>query len=294
MAIKKPPASISTPPGPISISPAPPTSDGTKKSALSELTSIMERLRGPDGCPWDKEQDFTTLVPYVIEEAYEVAWAIDSGDKEDLKEELGDLLFQVVFLARIAEEEGSFDISEVIASSVEKMTRRHPHVFEDAKCENSNDVLKNWAIIKSEEKLKKNKGTKEDEGYLSGIPKNFPALMHAHKVSKKAAKIGFDWESIDEVLNKVDEELKELREALKRKDKTDIEEELGDLLFAAVNVARFNAIDPEDALRKTIGKFINRFHFIEKELVKTGGSLKEASVKEMEVLWNRAKEKSRQ
>lgn len=265
----------------------------SKKSTLTELTDIMERLRGPHGCPWDKEQDFSTLVPYVIEEAYEVVGAIDSGDKEEIKEELGDLLFQIVFLSRLAEEDGSFDISDVIACSVEKMVRRHPHVFDDATCNSSDEVLKNWAAIKEEERLKKAGGEKEKEGYLSGVPKSFPALMHAHKVSKKAAKVGFDWTSLDEVLKKVDEELGEFREALKTKEKADIEEELGDLLFAVTNVARFTAVDPEDALRKTIGKFINRFHFIETELVKKGGSLTEASLEEMETLWNKAKEKSR-
>ncbi len=277
----------------MSASPPPTTPDDSKKSRLEELIAIMERLRGPGGCPWDKEQDFSTLVPYIIEEAYEVVAAIDSGNKDEIKEELGDLLFQVIFLSRLGEEEGSFDIFDVIKGSVEKMTRRHPHVFEDLELKSSDEVLKNWALIKAEERLKKNGGKVKEEGYLSIIPDNFPALMHAHKVSKKAAKVGFDWESIDQVLGKVDEELAELREALKRKDEANIEEELGDLLFAVTNVARLTKLDSENALRKTIAKFINRFHFIEKELVKSGRTLTQASLTEMEVLWDRAKKESR-
>jgi MazG family protein len=247
----------------------------------------MERLRGPEGCPWDREQDFKTLVPFVIEEAYEVVAAIDSGVKSELKEELGDLLFQVIFLARLAEEEGSFNIREVIESSVEKMTRRHPHVFEDAECETSSDVLKKWAEIKEGEKAAK----AEVEGYLSDVPANFPALMHAHKISKRASKVGFDWETMDEVLEKVTEELTEFRQALKDKDRAGMEEEIGDLLFAVANAARFIDVDPENALRKTVGKFISRFHFIERELGSEGTSLKEAGLKEMEELWQKAKER---
>ncbi|MBE9531372.1 MAG: nucleoside triphosphate pyrophosphohydrolase [Proteobacteria bacterium] len=268
----------------------PPT---TKETALQELIDIMERLRGPEGCPWDKEQDFSTLVPYIIEEAYEVVAAIDSGDKDDIKDELGDLLFQVIFLSRLGEEEGSFDIGDVIRGSVEKMTRRHPHVFENLSLESTDDVLKNWAIIKAEERLKKNGGKAKEDGYLSNIAGNLPALMHANKVSKKAAKVGFDWENIEQVLEKVDEELAELRQAIKLKDEINIEEELGDLLFAVTNVARLTKFDPENALRKTIGKFITRFHFIEKELIKKGKTLTDASLPEMEELWNRAKEESR-
>ena len=274
--------------------PAPKPTAEPAAIGLEDLVKIMERLRSPKGCPWDKEQDFKTLVPFVIEEAYEVAWAIDSGTKDELKEELGDLLFQIIFLARLAEEEGAFAIKDVIESSIEKMTRRHPHVFGDVECETSSDVLKKWASIKEEEKAQK-ATLREDlpgtEGYLSDVPANFPALMHAHKISKRAALVGFDWVSIDEVLEKVDEELGEFREALKDRDRAGMEEELGDLLFAVANVARFTEVDPENALRKTIGKFINRFHFIEKELTQCGRSLHEASLTEMEELWKKAKDK---
>lgn len=253
----------------------------------------MARLRGEGGCPWDLEQTFSTIAPYVIEEAYEVVSAIDSGSKEALKEELGDLLLQVVFLSRLAEEEASFGIGDVIAGSVEKMIRRHPHVFGDATALTSGDVLKYWADIKeAEEKAKKR------VGFLSQVPETFPALLRAHKVSKKAAKVGFDWQSVDQVLEKVSEEIAEFREALDDKKKGSdatgaVEEELGDILFAVANVARFVDVDPENALRKTIGKFISRFHYIETKLEERGKTLTEATLGEMEALWQEAKRRKR-
>lgn len=259
------------------------------KGDLDSIVAIMDRLRSPGGCPWDREQDYKSLVPYVIEEAYEVVSAIDIGTPDDLKEELGDLLFQIIFLCRLAKEDGHFDIADVISGSIEKMVRRHPHVFEDTVAETADEVVKNWVQIKDEEKKKA--GTKG--GYLSDIPEHFPALMRAHKVSKKASRTGFDWKSVEGVLEKVSEELGEFKEALIAGDSASVEEELGDLLFSVVNVGRFVKVDPEEALRKTTIKFIRRFHYIEKKLGETGCELSDASIEEMESLWKEAKREER-
>lgn len=256
-----------------------------KRPEIERLTGLMERLRGPNGCPWDKEQTLESLVPFMIEEAYEVIAAIDSGSPAEIKDELGDLLFQIVFIAEICKEEGRFDLSDVIDGTVTKMIRRHPHVFGDTTAETSEEVLRNWAEIKKEEK----RDALKADGYLSGIPEVLPALMRAHKVSQKAAKVGFDWQDISEVIAKLDEETAEFKEAVKEKDAAGIEEELGDMLFTIVNVSRFLSVNPEDALRKTIGKFINRFHHIEKRVTELGGDLSETSTAEMEQLWQEAK-----
>jgi tetrapyrrole methylase family protein/MazG family protein len=258
-----------------------------KRGNLKELVSIMERLRGPKGCPWDREQTTESLIPFVIEEAYEVAAAIDSRDPKSIKEELGDLLFQIIFLCQLAKERREFDISDVIESSCTKMVRRHPHVFGEKKAETSKEVLSQWAAIKEEEK-------KKEEGYLSELPEAFPALMRAHRVTEKAAKIGFDWENVDQVLEKLNEELNEFRQALSARDAKSIEEELGDLIFALVNISRFVEVNPEEALRKTIGRFINRFHYIEKRLEEEGKELSGTPLEEMERLWNEAKSCGRQ
>lgn len=256
-----------------------------KRPEIERLTGLMERLRGPDGCPWDKEQTLESLVPFMIEEAYEVIAAIDSGSPAEIKDELGDLLFQIVFMAEICKEEGRFDLSDVIDGTLAKMIRRHPHVFGETTAETSAEVLRNWAEIKKEEKIDSLKA----DGYLSGIPEVLPALMRAHKVSQKAAKAGFDWQDISEVIAKLDEETAEFKEAVKEKDAAGMEEELGDMLFTIVNVSRFLSVNPEDALRKTIGKFINRFHHIEKRVQELGGDLSDASTSEMERLWQEAK-----
>ncbi|MCP3676643.1 MAG: nucleoside triphosphate pyrophosphohydrolase, partial [Deltaproteobacteria bacterium] len=226
-----------------------------------ELISIMERLRAPGGCPWDREQTTESLVPFIIEEAYEVIAAIDAQSPDMLKDELGDLLFQIIFLCQLAGEEGQFTMEDVIKGSVKKMVRRHPHVFADEKAENTQEVLKNWARIKKEER-----GDGNHEGYLSGIPEQLPALLRAHKVTAKAARVGFDWKDIEGAFGKVDEEFGEFREAVRKRDSDNMEEEFGDILFTLVNVGRFAEINPEDALRKTIGKFIRRFHFLEDDL----------------------------
>ncbi len=256
-----------------------------KRPEIERLTGLMERLRGSDGCPWDKEQTLESLVPFMIEEAYEVIAAIDSGSPAEIKDELGDLLFQIVFIAEICKEEGRFDLSDVIDGTVAKMIRRHPHVFGETKADTSAEVLRNWAEIKKEEKGDALKA----DGYLSGIPEVLPALMRAHKVSQKAAKAGFDWQDISEVIAKLDEETAEFKEAVKEKDAAGMEEELGDMLFTIVNVSRFLSVNPEDALRKTIGKFINRFHHIEKRVQELGGDLSDTSTSEMERLWQEAK-----
>lgn len=256
-----------------------------KRPEIERLTGLMERLRGPNGCPWDKEQTLESLVPFMIEEAYEVIAAIDSGAPAEIKDELGDLLFQIVFIAEICKEDGRFDLSDVIDGTVTKMIRRHPHVFGDTTAQTSAEVLRNWAEIKKEEK----RDALKADGYLSGIPDVMPALMRAHKVSQKAAKVGFDWQDISEVIAKLDEETAEFKEAVKEKDAAGIEEELGDMLFTIVNVSRFLSVNPEDALRKTIGKFINRFHHIEKRVLELGGDLSGISTAEMERLWQEAK-----
>jgi len=249
---------------------------------LTRLTELMKLLRSPRGCPWDRVQTQESIIPFVLEEAYEVVGAIESGEDSRVKEELGDLLLQVVFLSELAREGGVFDIDDVIDGAVDKMTRRHPHVFGEARADTPQEVLKNWAEIKKAE-------GKEDNGYLSGICTALPSLLRAHKVSRKAAKTGFDWKDADGALLKFDEELTELKEAVKIKDPAGIEEELGDLLFTVVNIGRLLEVNPEEALRKTTDKFCRRFHFMEDNLTAAGSSLEEATCSEMEELWERAK-----
>jgi len=257
-----------------------------KRPEIEKLVKLMERLRAPDGCPWDKEQTLESIVPFIIEEAYEVVAAIDSKDPVEIKEELGDLLFQIIFCTRITEEKGAFCLADVINASHEKMVRRHPHVFGESKANTSEEVLKRWAEIKKDEKKEKNN---HKHGYLEGIPKALPALLRAHKVSQKAARAGFDWKSVKEVMEKLNEEVDEFHSAVNKKDAAGMEEELGDMLFTMVNVGRFLEVNPEDALRKTVGKFIRRFHHIEKSLNEKGEQLTSATIEEMERLWQEAK-----
>ena len=247
-----------------------------EKTGINMLTELMERLRGPGGCPWDKEQTMTSLTPFIIEEAYEVVSAIDSGDMEHIKEELGDLLFQVIFVSQLASEEGVFTLADVIEGSHGKMVSRHPHVFGESRADTSEAVLKQWAEIKKAEK----KG-KETEV--------LPALLRAHKISQKASKVGFDWKGVEEVLEKLDEETAEFKEAVRSANAADMEEELGDMLFTMVNIGRFLQVNPEDALRKTIAKFISRFHHVERAVIQKGDDLSTTSMDEMERLWQEAK-----
>ncbi|MEK6531241.1 MAG: nucleoside triphosphate pyrophosphohydrolase [Deltaproteobacteria bacterium] len=252
---------------------------------LKPLIELMETLRGPLGCPWDRAQTLKTICPFIVEEAYEVVSAIESDSPDSLKEELGDLLFQIIFCCQMAKEEKKFDIYGVIDGAVEKMRRRHPHVFGDKKADTPEEVLRHWAQIKEQEKKAKN----IRHGILSDVPENMPALLRAHKISKKASRAGFDWKDISEVIKKVEEEINEFKDALRRKDARNIEEEFGDILFSLVNAARFVEVNPEEALRKTIGKFINRFHYIEKKLLEKGSDLSETTIDEMERLWQEAK-----
>ncbi len=250
---------------------------------LQELLNIMERLRGDKGCPWDKEQTRESLKPYIIEEAYELYEAIEENEPEKIKEELGDLLFQIVFQCQIAIENGEFGMADVIEKIGKKMIGRHPHVFGDAECKTPEDVVKQWEVLKKREgKLR--------ESILEGVPKAMSALLRARRLQKRAAQVGFDWEKMDDVLMKVDEEMRELKEALRTNNKEETEEELGDILFMLVNLSRFVGVNPEDALRKTIGKFIHRFRYIEMKAADQGSKLSDMTLAEMDKLWDEAKE----
>ncbi|MEE8448403.1 MAG: nucleoside triphosphate pyrophosphohydrolase [Thermodesulfobacteriota bacterium] len=247
---------------------------------FAKLVKLMARLRGKPGCPWDKEQTSHTLKTYLLEEAYEVLEAIEESSPEKLEEELGDLLFQILFLARIFEEEGKFDIGAVIDGIYNKMVRRHPHVFGQVEAKTSAQVLENWMRIKA---VEENKGS--PASLLSAVPKGLPALLRAKRVSERAAAVGFDWQKAEDVLEKVKEELSEFESALQSKDQGQLKEELGDIFFSLVNLSRFVQVDPDDALSKTIAKFIDRFEYVEKRLSEQGKSLKQASLEEMEQLW---------
>jgi len=253
---------------------------------FSNLVALMARLRGPDGCPWDLKQTPDSLKPFLVEECYEVIDALDEGSPEKIREELGDLLFQIIFHARIAEEQGQFTISDVISCINEKMVRRHPHVFGDTRVSSDKEVLANWEEIK-----KKEKGYKERKSILEGVPRNLPSLLRAHSLQERVARVGFDWSRIDEALPKLDEEIAEFKESLKKEDTAGIEEELGDIFFMLVNISRFLGVNPENALRKTISKFIYRFRYIEGQAAEAGKSLNEMTLNEMETLWQESKKK---
>ncbi len=244
----------------------------------------MAKLRGENGCPWDREQTRESLKPFLVEEAYEVLEAIDEKNPEAIREELGDLLFQIVFHCRIAEERGEFDIADVIDRIGRKMIARHPHVFGDADYKTSEEVLVNW------EAQKKREG-KQRESILEGIPGTLPSLLRAHRIQDRASRVGFDWEKVEDVFPKLEEELEEFRAALKGKKQEEIEDELGDVFFMLVNISRFVGINPEDALRKTISKFISRFRYIEMSAADEGKSLSDMSLAEMDELWDEAKKK---
>jgi len=241
----------------------------------------MARLRAPGGCPWDREQSFDTIKPYLVEETYEVLDAIDRRDWSGLAEELGDLMLEAVFFAEMAAEEGKFRIDDSLDAVCEKLVRRHPHVFGDASAKTADDVKRRWDEIKADEK--KSKGV-EQKGRLESVPRNMPALVEAQQISSKAAAVGFDWENAEQVLEKLEEELHELAGAREAAAQAEIEGEVGDLLFVLVNLARFLKVDPEQALRKTNAKFRKRFGFVERRAKLPG-----ASIQEMEVLWQEAK-----
>lgn len=249
---------------------------------LQKLLDVMSALRSKDGCPWDKEQTRESLKPFLIEETYEVLEALDEGDPQKIKEELGDLLFQIIFHCQIAKENGEFNIDDVIKTISDKMIKRHPHVFGEERFETSEEVIMQWEERKREE-------GKQRESILEGIPTALPSLLRAQRLQARAAKVGFDWERIEDVLEKLDEELKEFKDALKVKKQQEIEDELGDIFFVLVNISRFVGVNPEDALRKTISKFISRFRYIEMKAADAGKSLSDMTLEEMNALWDEAK-----
>lgn len=254
-----------------------------KANSFLRLVELMAQLRSEEGCPWDREQTKENLKTYLLEETYEVLEAIDADSHDKLKEELGDLLFQVIFLARLCEEEGGFDIFSVIETICQKMIRRHPHVFGQTKLETSREVLKNWERIKQMERAH------SPSPYLSDVPKSLPSLLRALRITEKASRVGFDWKSWKQVYEKVKEEMEELEQALNDQDLKHKQEEMGDLLFSLANLSRFIAVDPEEALRKTVAKFISRFSYIEERLKEKGKSLGEATLEEMDQLWDEFK-----
>jgi ATP diphosphatase len=263
---------------------------------ISGLLEIMAALRTPHtGCPWDLEQNFATIAPYTIEEAYEVADAIARGDLADLRDELGDLLLQVVFHARMAQEQGAFAFGDVVQAITEKMLRRHPHVFGDADARRPDAVKGLWERIKAEEKAARaaQKGAAAPDGALAGVPTALPAMMRAQKLQTKAGQVGFDWNDPQAVLAKIREETEEIANALARGDQAAAGQEVGDLLFAAVNLARHLDQDAEGLLRSTNRKFERRFGAVESALARQGRSPTEASLQEMDALWDAAKEAER-
>lgn len=266
---------------------------------ISRLLEIMARLRDPEtGCPWDVEQDFASIVPYTIEEAYEVADAIERDDMIDLKDELGDLLLQPVYHAQLAAEAGHFKFEDVILAVTKKLIRRHPHVFGDEKARQAKSAKSVWERIKTEERAEKTEERRAKglpaphEGILSNVPSALPALIRAEKLQTKAAKVGFDWPDTQPVVGKIEEEWQELIVEIEKSDGTaskEVVEEFGDFLFSVVNLARHLGIDPEDALRRTNAKFMRRFGHIETELGKAGSRLEDTSLEKMEEIWQSAK-----
>lgn len=251
-------------------------SDISTGQKFQRLVDIMARLRAPDGCPWDREQSFDSIKPYLLEETYEVLDAIDRRDWPGLKEELGDLMLQAVFFAQMAADEKRFRIDDSLDAICEKLVRRHPHVFGNGDAKTAEDVKRRWDEIKAEEKKR--------DSVLGGVPRNMPALVEAQQISSKAAGLGFDWENAGQVLDKLHEELRELESARAGGSANEVEDELGDLLFVLVNLARFLKVDPEQALRKTNAKFRKRFEYVESHATLPG-----ASLEQMEALWQEAK-----
>ena len=253
----------------------------------------MARLRGPDGCPWDRQQDRNSLKPMLVEETYEVLEAIDNNDPDGLAEELGDLLLHVVFQAQLGKEDGGFDIDAVIDGICDKLVRRHPHVFGTETASTPEEVIKNWEAIKAQEKTRKLKDrTPEQRSLLEGIPTRLPALHEAHQISSKAARVGFEWPDIEGVFGKLKEETHELREAMtgpENSRQSRVEDEIGDILFVIVNLARFLKIDSESALKRANRKFKTRFQYMESQLARSGRNLDGTSLDEMETLWKQAK-----
>jgi nucleoside triphosphate diphosphatase len=260
----------------------------TSSRDIARLLEIMAALRTPgSGCPWDLEQNFATIAPYTIEEAYEVADAIARDDLADLRDELGDLLLQVVFHARMAQEQGAFDFGDVVQGLTEKLVRRHPHVFGAAEgVDTAGKVLEQWEQIKSREQT----DAGQKRALLSGVPRAMPALLRAHEIGTRVAAVGFEWARAEDVIDKIEEEVAELREAVAREGRERAEEEMGDLLFAIANLARKLGIEPESALRKANEKFTARFGTLEGRFEQQGRSVHEATLEEMEEVWEEVKE----
>lgn len=255
----------------------------TAKRSFDELVRLMSTLRGPNGCPWDREQTLDDLKPFVIEEAYEVVDAVDRNDRRALLEEVGDLLMEAVFIAEIAREEGSFDIYDSVTAIHDKLVRRHPHVFADVEVSGADEVITNWEKLKNEERKAENKSV------LSGVPQALPALLKGSRLTEKAARVGFDWRRTEDVFHKVEEEIGELRQAVDRGDKAEMQSELGDLLFTIANVARKLDVNPEEALQSTNRKFMRRFESMERTVRGQGKNLDQLSLEEMDKLWDEAK-----
>jgi MazG family protein len=253
------------------------------KRSFEDLVELMKTLRGPGGCPWDREQSFSSLRTFIIEEAYEVVEAIDDDDRHAMVEEIGDLLLQAVFLAELGREEGTFDIGDSITAIHDKLVRRHPHVFAEARADSAEAVLVNW------EKQKQAERRGENKGVLSGVPAALPALQKASRLTAKAARVGFDWRRTEEVFVKVEEELAELRAAIAGGSKADVEDELGDVLFTIANIARKLDVDAEQALQSTNRKFTRRFEDVERAVQARGQNPEELTLEEMDSLWNEAK-----
>ncbi len=282
-------------------------------ATFDDLVALMARLRSPDGCPWDREQTYATLAPMLLEEAYEAFDAVEEareGNAEELRDELGDLLFQIVFYAQVASERGEFSIDDVTERIHSKMVRRHPHVFGDATVRDNEELLRNWEAMKAEEKRAAGKRVEAaDSSLLDGVSSKLPALMEAHQLSTKAARVGFDWQNIEDIFAKLHEEIEELRAAIKEhneaqqkdldgaaqsasqneRDDVRLRQELGDVFFAVANIARHLQIEPEAALKLTNRKFRRRFRHVERGLGKRGRELGSATLDEMEALWQEAK-----
>ena len=259
----------------------------TAGAKFERLVALMSRLRGPGGCPWDREQTFDSIKQYTLEETYEVLDAIDRRDWSGLTEELGDFMLQAVFYAQMAQEEGKFTISDSLDAICEKLIRRHPHIFGDAVANTPDDVKVRWDQIKDEEKKQRGEGPKP---LLASVPRNMPALVEAQQIASKAAGVGFDWENVEQVIAKLHEELDELRRAREGRNAAEMADELGDMLFVIVNIARFLKVDPEQALRGTNAKFRRRFGYVEEQLAGRGRKLTDAHIDEMEALWQEAKQ----
>jgi len=270
-------------------------------ATFTDLIALMDRLRSPDGCPWDREQTYASLAPMLLEEAYEAFDAIEDareGRPAELRDELGDLLFQIVFYSRVAKERGEFTIDDVVTAIHDKMVRRHPHVFGDVTAGDTATVLLNWEAIKAEERRAAGKNEATNTSLLAGVSSKAPALMEAHQLSTKAARVGFDWKSVDDIFDKLQEEIEELRAAIKDhsdvKDEANharVREEIGDLLFAATNIARHMQVEPEAALKLTNRKFRRRFEYIERALHEREQPFDATSIEELEALWQEAKKK---